>query len=88
MTVNKDIDQQQYQQTLAGILPTQFEPGSLADRLLSQGREEGELIGRVQMLEELLGEPAMPKAELIALGKDALTTKLTELQQRLRERPV
>lgn len=95
MTVNKSIDQQQYQQTLAGIIPTQFEPGSLADRLLAQGREEGrqegleegELIGKVQMLEELLGESATPKAALIALGKEALTTKLAELQQRLRDRP-
>lgn len=88
MTVNKDIDQQQYQQTLAGILPTQFEPGSLADRLLTQGREEGELIGKIQMLEELLGEPTTPKGQLIALGKDALTTKLAGLQQRVRDRQV
>ena len=41
MTVNKNIDHEQYKQTLASILPTQFEPGSLADRLLIQGREEG-----------------------------------------------
>lgn len=88
MTVNKDIDQQQYQQTLAGILPTQFEPGSLADRLLIQGREEGELIGKVQMLEELLAEPTTPKGQLIALGKDALMTKLAGLQQRVRDRQV
>jgi len=92
MTVNKDIDQQQYQQALAGILPTQFEPGSLADRLLIQGREEGreegELIGKIQMLEELLGEPTTPKGQLIALGKDALMTKLAGLQQRVRDRQV
>ena len=28
-------------QTLKSVFPTQFEPGSLADRLLSQGRQEG-----------------------------------------------
>lgn len=38
---NKDIDAQQYKQTLKSVLPTQFEPGSLADRLLIQGRKEG-----------------------------------------------
>jgi hypothetical protein len=40
MTVNKNMDHEQYKQTLASILPTQFEPGSLADRLLIKGREE------------------------------------------------
>ena len=39
MTVNKSIDHEQYKQALASILPTQFESGSLADRLLIQGRE-------------------------------------------------
>ncbi len=48
MTVNKNIDYEQYKQTLASILPTQFEPGSLADRLLIQGREEGRKEGREQ----------------------------------------
>ncbi len=46
MTVNKKIDTQEYKQTLASILPVQFEPGSLADRLLIQGREEGREEGR------------------------------------------
>ncbi|MFO0978058.1 MAG: Rpn family recombination-promoting nuclease/putative transposase [Planctomycetaceae bacterium] len=50
MTVNKNIDHEQYKQTLASILPTQFEPGSLADRLLIQGREEGQKIGELSGL--------------------------------------
>ena len=41
MSVNKNIDSNEYKQTLASVFPTQFEPGSLADRLLIQGREEG-----------------------------------------------
>ena len=61
MSVNKNIDSQQYKQTLKSVFPTQFEPGSLADRLLIQGREEGEqmglergkLTGKIQMLLEL-----------------------------------
>jgi hypothetical protein len=100
MSVNKNIDQQQYKQTLAGIFPTQFEPGSLADRLLAQGREEGleqgreqgleqgELIGKIQVLEELLGVSSTSKSELIASSKETLLSKLVELQHRLRDRPV
>ncbi|MEM9826186.1 MAG: Rpn family recombination-promoting nuclease/putative transposase [Planctomycetota bacterium] len=39
MAVNKEIDDQQYKQTLASVFPTQFEVGSLADRLLTRGRD-------------------------------------------------
>ena len=102
MTVNKNIDQEQYKQTLASILPTQFEPGSLADRLLIQGREEGErmglekgermglekgeLVGKVRMLQELLGDALTPAADLADLEAPILTSRLVELQQRLRDR--
>lgn len=102
MTVNKNIDQEQYKQTLASILPTQFEPGSLADRLLIQGREEGErmglekgermglekgeLVGKVRMLQELLGDTPTPAADLADLKAPVLTSHLVELQQRLRDR--
>ena len=41
MSVNKNISESEYKQTLKSVFPTQFEPGSLADRLLTQGREEG-----------------------------------------------
>ncbi len=94
MSVNKNIDSQQYKQTLKSVFPTQFEPGSLADRLLIQGREEGEqiglekgkLTGKIQMLEELLGDTPTMDAEFEACGLDALTTQLAVLQQRLRDR--
>lgn len=102
MTVNKNIDQEQYKQTLASILPTQFEPGSLADRLLIQGREEGErvgreegerlglekgeLIGKVRMLQELLGDTPMAASDLAKLEISVLTDRLADLQQRLRDR--
>ena len=98
MTVNKNIDQEQYKQTLASILPTQFEPGSLADRLLTQGREEGreegeqiglekgKLAGKIQMLEELLGVASTTDAELRSMDVATLTTRLADLQQRLRDR--
>ena len=46
MAVNKNLDSQHYKQTLESVFPTQFEVGSLADRLLIQGREEGQKIGQ------------------------------------------
>ena len=51
MAVNKSINEQQYKQTVASVFPTQFEPGSLADRLLSRGRNEGRQQGIEQGLE-------------------------------------
>ena len=94
MTVNKNLDSQQYKQTLSSILPTQYELGSLADRLLTQGREEGReegleigaLEGKIQMLQEILEEPVTPSARLLELTCDALALRLAELQQRLRDR--
>ena len=44
MTMDKNIDHEQYKPSPASC-PTQFEPGSLADRLLMQGREEGREVG-------------------------------------------
>ncbi len=98
MSVNKNIDSQQYKQTLKSVFPTQFEPGSLADRLLIQGREEGrevgreegrevgKLTGKIQMLQELLGDSIATDKELLDRGIGALTTQLQSLQDRLRKR--
>lgn len=95
MSVNKSLDSQQYKQTLASVLPTKYEPGSLADRLLTQGREEGReegreqgmLAGKIQLLEDLLGEPATSTRELLEMSVDSLQIKLSALQQKLRDRP-
>lgn len=51
------------------------------------GREEGELIGKVRLLEELLGERPTTSATLAELGRHALAARLADLQQRLRDRP-
>jgi len=45
MSVNKSMNESEYKQTLKSVFPTQFEPGSLADRLLTRGREEGRVEG-------------------------------------------
>jgi flagellar biosynthesis/type III secretory pathway protein FliH len=98
MSVNKGIDSQQYKQTLKSVFPTQFEPGSLADRLLIQGREEGrkqgieqgieqgKLAGGIQTLQELLGDAVSTDDELLSRDREALMTDLAGLQARLRHR--
>jgi hypothetical protein len=96
MSVNKNIDAQEYKQTLKSILPVQFEPGSLADRLLIQGREEGRqegeqfgvLKGKIQMLQDLLGDTPMSDDDFKDCDVATLTTRLAEVQQRLRARQV
>ena len=96
MATNKEIGADEFRAALATaaeeILGTQIEPGSLADRLLHQGREEGreagrveglrrgELIGRLQVLSELLGEQL---SDLESLSLDDLRTLSQELQLRL-----
>lgn len=90
MSVNNNIDSQQYKQTLKSVFPTQFEPGSLADRLLIQGREEGreegKLGGKIQMLQELLGDAVTSDEDLLTRERDTLTAELAALQARLRRR--
>jgi predicted transposase YdaD len=98
MSVNKDIDEAEYKQTLKSIFPTQFEPGSLADRLLAKGREEGrqegrqeglqegKLTGKIQLVQDLLGDKVSSDEELNCFDQAALTDLLAELQQRLRDR--
>lgn len=62
------------------VFPTQIEPGSIADRLLKQGREEGReegvVIGKIQTLQELVGDCVSTREEL-------LICNLLELEQTL-----
>ncbi|MEZ6135133.1 MAG: hypothetical protein R3C53_09510 [Pirellulaceae bacterium] len=51
------------------------------------GLEKGKLAGKVQMLEELLGDSVSTDQELVDLGLATLAARLAELQQRLRDRP-
>ncbi|MEZ6132833.1 MAG: PD-(D/E)XK nuclease family transposase [Planctomycetaceae bacterium] len=57
---------------------------------LEQGREEGVergfLLGRIQLLQQLLDEPQSPMTELIQRPTDELASLQNELQNRLRQR--
>ena len=79
ITVNKNMDSQQYKQTLKSILPTQFEVGSLADRLLIQGREEGREEGLREGLEQGIEQ---------GIEKGKLAGKIQVLSEMLGDEPI
>lgn len=70
MSVNKQISSAEFGKVVRSVWPTQIEPGSLADRLLKQGREKGhrlgKLAGSIQTLEELLQIPVASDTELLS----------------------
>ncbi|MFN6130787.1 MAG: Rpn family recombination-promoting nuclease/putative transposase [Planctomycetota bacterium] len=76
--------------TVQKIFPTQIEPGSIADQLLKkgreEGREEGELFGRIRLLQKLLGLSQSTDEELITKSSADLDAMATELQAQLRMR--
>lgn len=95
MAVNKNIDDQQYLQTLESVFPTKFEPGSLADRLLTRGRQEGRqeglqegrqegrqlAISMIQLLQRLLGEETLQPDQLQNWSLESLKERIEQMQQ-------
>ena len=53
---------------------------------LAKGREEGKLAGKIQTLQELLGDAVTTDDELLSRDRETLRTELTALQARLRRR--
>jgi hypothetical protein len=56
------------------------------DSAREEGRQEGELVGKIQILQELLGEQSSSTASLRERTISELSTMLLDLQQRLRSR--
>ena len=52
-----------------------------------EGLEKGNVVGKIQVLQELLSETPTTASELYTLSLDTLATQLAELQHRLRDRP-
>ena len=48
MSVNKSITQEEFAETVRSVWPVQIESGSLADKLLKKGRDEGIIIGEAR----------------------------------------
>ena len=53
---------------------------------LAKGREEGKLAGKIQTLQELLGDAVSTDDELLSRDRETLRTELATLQARLRRR--
>jgi len=97
MSVNKSITQEEFAETVRLVWPVQIESGSLADKLLKKGRDEGRdegiKIGEAKSLrmtihfcQSILAIPQTPLAELETLGVDDLDKIATSLQSQVRER--
>ena len=54
---------------------------------LEKGREEGAVIGWIQALQQVLGDPMATTQELTGESLSDLQKILTDLQQRVRSRP-
>lgn len=96
MAANKDMTPEKMKQTVASVFPTQFYPGSMADKLLEEGREEGlekglekgRAEGKLQMLQDLLGDPITSDKELAGFELKDLNDWIDTLQTRIRSRDV
>ena len=58
MSVNPEVGQKELQSIFDDFWPVQHEPGSVADQLISKGREEGRQEGEIKLiriLESILG---------------------------------
>ena len=59
MSANKSIPQEEFAETVHLVWPVQIESGSLADKLLKKGRDEGIEIGEargiIKTLQGILG---------------------------------
>ncbi len=59
--VNQHMSIEDMDRILQSVFPTQIELGSIADRMIKQGREEvvekGVVIGEIQKLQEKIGTP-------------------------------
>jgi flagellar biosynthesis/type III secretory pathway protein FliH len=72
--------QRDYEWALSGAREEGREEG---ERL---GVEKGKLAGKVQLLQELLGDPPSSDTELQELASETLAEQLSILQQRIRDR--
>lgn len=96
MAVNREIGHEELSHIVQSVFPTQIEPGSIADRLLKQGRGEGreegreegivqgELIGKVRLLCEMLGQPIPTRDELSLKPNEELEQLISQLQSQRR----
>ena len=75
--------------TIEKLFHTQVEPGSIADRFIKQGRQEGLKEGEIQLmraLQEILGLPISDPAMLQDRSLEQLQAITGELRKQIRAR--
>jgi flagellar biosynthesis/type III secretory pathway protein FliH len=82
----KTEDRMMYDQRLKAQRDYQWGLDSARQEGRQEGWEGGELSGRIQVLQELLGEPSSSTASLRERTISELSTMLEDLRQRLRSR--
>jgi hypothetical protein len=91
MSVNRSINANKIQESIADFWPVQPEPGSVAEQLIQQGEAlgeaRGEARGRIRMLQQILGLPEITDESFAQLVPPETESLLNELQQQLRNRP-
>jgi len=86
MAANKTVQIEDLRSTLDNIFPTQILPGTIADRLRQEGRQQGLLIGKIQLLQELLDLDVASHESFYERTIDELKTMVAELQAQLGDR--
>lgn len=78
--------QRDYLWAIEGARREGLEAGRAEGR--EEGREEGLVAGKIQLLEQLLGEESSSTENLLNRSLEELSATLRDLQQRLRSRGV
>ncbi len=81
---DREKAQRDYRWAIEGAREEGLEEG--LEKGLEKGREEGSTAGKIQILQEILGDTPLPTEDLLQRGHDELSIMLADLQQRLRLR--
>jgi predicted transposase/invertase (TIGR01784 family) len=80
------IDLQQIEDSLHQLTQGKEEIMSLAQRLRIEGRAEGEVLGKILLLQQLMGEPQSTREELVQLSLSDLEARFATLEASYTER--
>ncbi len=82
----KTVDRMMYDQRLMAQRDYQWGLDSARQEGRQEGLEKGEVVGKIHILQQLLGEEPSSTATLRERTTSELSTMLSDLQQRLRSR--
>ena len=88
MSVNPVVGENEMKGIFAKFWPVKPEPGSVADQLLTKGRQEGEIKGEIKLIRTLESILGMKSSESDLSGKtlEELQQITDSLQERIQQR--